>query len=307
MDQELRTLVAGFERSDLHVALFDPADVLRWANPAYRREFLRDRALPLSFDAVLRLGFAGGFGVRIDSGDIEAFLADILPRRRSQAQRAFETDTVGGRWLMFSETLLPNGWLLTVATDITALKQHERLLSQAHANALHAAQTDALTGVSNRRHALALAAEQFEHHHRIGAAISVAVLDIDFFKRINDSLGHHVGDEVLRAFCAQCKAHLRPGDVFGRLGGEEFVIALPGASAEVARAVVERVRGSLKEGPDELCTFSAGIAEPAPGEGFEATMRRADAALYWAKANGRDQCAVHTAFGMPEFANDSGR
>ena len=121
-------LCAALEQSDLLLGLFDAQDNLQLANAAYRAEFLRDAPLPMPFGDVLRLGFAGQFGVKVDSGDIEAFLADILPRRRSSPSRSFATDTVGGRWLQFSETLLPDGWLLTIATDISTLEQHERII-----------------------------------------------------------------------------------------------------------------------------------------------------------------------------------
>lgn len=293
-------LCAALEQSDVLVGLFDVADALQLANAAYRAEFLRDAALPMPFSDVLRLGFAGQFGVKIDSGDIEAFLTDILPRRRSCPSRSFQTDTVGGRWLQFTETLLPDGWLLTIATDISALKRHERVIVQAHASAVRASLTDALTGVSNRRHILDLARHWIAERNRSNAPVSIAILDIDFFKQINDAHGHQVGDQVLQEFCNDCHAHLRPNDVIGRIGGEEFMLILPGTSKDLAHAVVERLRTSIRPPERTPYTFSAGIAEPHPGEELESVMRRADAALYRAKRSGRNSSVVDAITGdMP--------
>ena len=121
--ESLQALLAGLEHSDLLAGLFDPEDRLRWANRAYHDTFLRGLALPVAFADVLRHGHHRGFGVLVSRGDVEAFLADILPRRRADASRTLLSDTVDGRWLQFTETLLAGGWMLTVAADITALKQ----------------------------------------------------------------------------------------------------------------------------------------------------------------------------------------
>ena len=130
------TIAAAFDASDLIVALYDPDDWLVYANRAYRTYFLKGQELPIRFDDVLRLGFAGGFGVKIDSGDVERFLADILPRRRSVPSRSIETDTVDGRWLWITETVLADGSMLSVGSDITRLKHNEKTLREAHESAL---------------------------------------------------------------------------------------------------------------------------------------------------------------------------
>jgi diguanylate cyclase (GGDEF)-like protein len=285
-------LFAAVEQSASPVALFDAGDTLRHANGAYAATFLRGLVPPVSFADILRHGFHSGFGVHIACGDVEAFLADVLPRRRSAPNRTVLTDTVDGRWLQFTETLLPDGWLLTVATDISALKQHERLITQAHASALQAALTDALTGVPNRRHALDLAEQALHARRSSELPVSVAVVDIDHFKQVNDSLGHLAGDQVLKDFCAHCRTQLRPNDIFGRIGGEEFLLVLPGADAAVAETIVERVREAHRAAVSSRFTFSAGIAEARAGEALEALLHRADTALYAAKRGGRDRSVI---------------
>jgi len=289
--ESLQALVAGLEHSELLAGLFDPGDRLRWANLAYHDTFLRGLALPAAFADVLRHGHHGGFGVLVSCGDVEAFLADILPRRRACASRTLLSDTIDGRWLQFSETLLADGWMLTVAADITALKQQERRIAQMHADALQASLTDPLTGVSNRRHILELTEQALQARVERGTPMSVALIDIDHFKRVNDSHGHQAGDEVLRGFARECRARLRPHDGVGRIGGEEFMLLLPGAGLGTAQRIVERLRAAIEWGP-RGCTFSAGLAAPRAGEDVDALLRRADAALYAAKRAGRNRCIV---------------
>jgi diguanylate cyclase (GGDEF)-like protein len=282
----------ALERSDVLVALFDDRDLVQYANAAYRDTYLRGLAMPVAFADILRHGFSEGFGVKVDCGDVEQFLAEILPRRRAKPSRSVLTDTVDGRWILFTETMLAGDWLLTVATDITVMKQHERHITQLHASALHASLTDALTGVSNRRHIMELAQAAVNAFEQDRTPVTIVVLDIDHFKSVNDTHGHLVGDRVLVEFCAKCKAHLRPTDSLGRLGGEEFLLVLHGVRTGVAASVMERLKESVRDGATVPYTFSGGIAHPLPGENLEMLLRRADAALYLAKQSGRDRCVI---------------
>lgn len=281
-------LLSAIEQMPMPIGLFDEKDMLCYANAAYRELFLRDLALPVSFSDVLRHCFHNGFGPRIDCGDIEVFLADALTRRRRQQQRLVTTDLLDGRWIQFTETELPGGWMLTIASDITALKQNEQSIRHAHASAMHAALTDSLTGASNRRHILSLA-EQALAAPDVG--LTMALLDLDHFKRINDKFGHHVGDAVLQHFCRHALRYLRPGDGWGRFGGEEFLLLLPGVSAQMGASVVERLRTMPAESDVPPYTFSAGVVQAQPGEALQQMLRRADDALYRAKAAGRN-CTV---------------
>jgi len=287
-------LFAALDRSTLLVGLFDPMDRLVHANAAYADAFLRGLPFPVSFADLLRHGFRHGFGVRIDCNDVEAFLADILPRRQAMDARSIVTDLVDGRWVLFTQTRL-DGWSLDVGTDISQIKQHEHRITQAHAHAVQAALTDPLTGVSNRRHILELAAAAFGESQREQQPMCVVLVDLDHFKQINDNHGHHVGDQVLVQFCAECRVHLRPIDALGRMGGEEFLLVLRGVTTAVAASVMERLRDLLRHAGPVPCTFSGGIAQPLPGETLDGLLRRADASLYAAKAAGRDRCVVNVA------------
>jgi two-component system cell cycle response regulator len=162
---------------------------------------------------------------------------------------------------------------------------------------LEMAFTDALTGLPNRRYVMARLREGLEGLDRDGEAVSVAVLDIDRFKPINDTYGHLAGDRVLRGMAERMGASLRASDVAGRFGGEEFLIVMRGADEAAALDAAERVRAALDARPfivretGEMLTvtLSAGVAQAVPGETAEALIARADAALYAAKAAGRNR------------------
>ncbi len=156
------------------------------------------------------------------------------------------------------------------------------------------ASTDALTGQGNRRALDALLVHQMEIAERTGQAFSVLMLDIDFFKKINDDYGHMVGDDALRAFALRVREYLRQGDVCARYGGEEFVIVLPGAPLQKALEVAERIRMGVAQAPLLLtpllhATVSIGAATLEPGQTLESLLQAADAAMYAAKRGGRNQ------------------
>lgn len=161
------------------------------------------------------------------------------------------------------------------------------------------ASRDPLTGIYNRRSFMELARSQLARAHRFHEPLSVFVLDVDHFKRINDTFGHATGDDALRMVAAGCQAILREYDLLGRLGGEEFVVVLPGATADESRVVAERVRRHLARMPIEApdgtfrLTASIGIAGlEGATDTLERAIHRADLALYRAKHLGRNRVAV---------------
>ena len=146
------------------------------------------------------------------------------------------------------------------------------------------AKQDSLTGLPNRRHALELMAYEEKRAVRQRVACCVCVIDIDYFKSVNDTYGHATGDEALRLFAQACLGCLRAVDVLARWGGEEFVLLMPETPLNVGVLVVERMRNHLMRpevwqslAPVKL-TFSAGIAAPTPPESMEVTVSRADVA-----------------------------
>jgi diguanylate cyclase (GGDEF)-like protein len=150
---------------------------------------------------------------------------------------------------------------------------------------------DELTGVLMRR---AFMAEANALHARAlvtGAPLSIAILDIDNFKAINDRFGHAAGDRTLSHFASVVSGLMRPGDLFGRLGGEEFGIVFADTGKSDAETLTNGLRLAVERSPGAgvHCTLSAGVARLASGDTLESVMARADAALYMAKAMGRNR------------------
>lgn len=161
-----------------------------------------------------------------------------------------------------------------------------------------AAQTDKLTGVANRRALLVDLFNEVERANRYERPLSVAFVDIDHFKAVNDTYGHQRGDAVLQAVAYELRRALRDGELIYRLGGEEFLVLLPGADHDAAIEIAERVRGAVtasRPGDLEL-TLSAGVASAAgDGVSYDDLFRSADVALFEAKRGGRDRVVAASA------------
>ena len=157
------------------------------------------------------------------------------------------------------------------------------------------AHEDFLTGALNRRGMDEAIEREFERADRHSTALSLAMIDIDHFKKINDTMGHSTGDVALAHLAKVVKSILRSTDVLARYGGEEFVILLPGSKQDDAVNVIAGVQRDLTKNffmhnsERVLITFSAGVAERMTGESVDAVLPRADAALYLAKQTGRNR------------------
>jgi diguanylate cyclase (GGDEF)-like protein len=156
--------------------------------------------------------------------------------------------------------------------------------------------TDALTGISNRRHIEYMLGEAVDEARRSQQELAVIMLDIDHFKRVNDSHGHPAGDQVLEQLVRVCLGALRQHDRLGRMGGEEFLVVLPDTDLEGGLQVAERLRACVAaarpvvDGVELQLSISLGVAQLRPTEsGAASLVRRADAALYHAKDNGRNR------------------
>lgn len=178
--------------------------------------------------------------------------------------------------------------LLLLSVIVLTLIRHRRLYRRM-------AFTDPPTGAANRRFSEVRAEEMLQHAQARREPLSVALVDLDHFKSCNDRFGHEAGDEALRCFVETARRVLRPGDLLGRWGGEEFLLALPGSSRSAAEAIIDRLRNAAENQQLELAPayplrFSAGAVEAGPEpQTFHALLARADEALYRAKATGRNQ------------------
>ncbi|MBV8379617.1 MAG: diguanylate cyclase [Paucibacter sp.] len=159
-------------------------------------------------------------------------------------------------------------------------------------------QTDQLTQIANRRGLIKAFEQEQARSEREGGSIALALLDIDNFKKLNDTLGHAAGDEALKALAKRVSDLLRPGDMVARYGGEEFVLLLPVTPIEEAQQVLARLQRSLSaslfthEAKEVFVTFSAGVTIYRGGETLEAALDRADVALYEAKHTGKNRACV---------------
>ena len=202
-------------------------------------------------------------------------------------------------WVLENGTLIDPGdgsppVIEGTVIDITERKRAEEQIK-------HLAFHDPLTGLPNRllfRDRLALA---LVHSHRLHRRVAVLYLDLDRFKAINDSLGHSVGDELLRRVADRLAACIREGDTVARLGGDEFTMLAPGMAgdedaARIAQKILEAVRQPFSVGGRELfLTTSIGVAiSPGDGEDADTLVRAADTAMYRAKEQGRDNCQLYT-------------
>jgi diguanylate cyclase (GGDEF)-like protein len=289
------TLLTCLASSQLAVALYDPADRLQFANTSFRGAFAIDPDTYPTWADIIRNCYARRDGLILEADDIEAWISDISTRRRSLASRTFECDLTDGRWLRMTETMTSDGWMMCVASDVTALKIHERFLQEARDSAMVAAHTDPLTGVYNRRFIFSRLYEALGHAHTAGTPLSIAVLDLDHFKDINDTYGHVAGDEILQHFARQVQRNLRPSDLLGRIGGEEFLLMLPGTSLADGEKVIERLQAAMNtaiaipERPAVRCTFSVGLTNACPSDNVTSLFHRADQGLYAAKQGGRNR------------------
>jgi len=220
---------------------------------------------------------------------------NVFDSGKMNLSEEFLTNGAGERrWVQTKKIKLfaGNGEELIVAAirDMTEQKTlQEGLEFQAH--------IDYLTGLPNRRHFLELAERELARTRRSGVAFSALMLDIDHFKKINDTYGHQVGDVVLRKLSEVCRKTLRDIDIIGRWGGEEFAILLPGSDGKKAREVAERLRHAIAAAKVQLerglplrITVSIGVAPLAASEAnIDVLLNEADQALYAAKRDGRNR------------------
>jgi diguanylate cyclase (GGDEF)-like protein len=178
-----------------------------------------------------------------------------------------------------------------------SLYQSGLKLKEAYKRIEELAELDELTGSYNRRCIMRMLDEEIARAGRNGSPCSIALIDLDWFKRINDAFGHPTGDEVLRTFAITMFANIRSVDHFGRYGGEEFLLVLPDMGTDNAVRALDRLRAIIAEldwsafSPDMKVTISAGVTTLKPEETPDTFLARADSALYTAKARGRNRIA----------------
>jgi diguanylate cyclase (GGDEF)-like protein len=294
LDSLIERVAALQDMTPVFIALYDMDDRLRHANRAFRQAFnLADDAFP-TWVEIISSNYHNKNGLIITTSDFDAWLLSAQSRRGKLPFRGLELDMHDGRWIWMTETVQTDGWMLCVGSDITALRQNQRSLRQDRDIAMRAAQTDELTGTANRRFVFTKLGVQIDNVQKgIESSFGLCVMDIDFFKSINDRFGHQGGDTVLRDFVKIAHSTIRRSDCFGRVGGEEFMLIMPRTILLECIGIVER----LLEKVTSSCPFpgatdfsyscSAGLSLYQPGESSSDLYQRADRALYLAKERGR--------------------
>lgn len=296
----LPTLKLLFEGSGTMVCLYDEADTLAYANTTfYEVTRLTPGSLP-GWKDLIRESHRSKQGLLIETDDIEDWLSQAGERRRSVPHRQFEIDTVDGRWILMSETVIPNVGILGVGVDITRAKHTTTILQHEYQQALVVAETDALTRMGNRR-----ALDRLWRLLTLNSqnrTISALMIDIDWFKPYNDTLGHLQGDECLRDIADVIRSGSRSEEAYPlRIGGEEFLILMVDAdqpsASQVAQRILRNIRSRAIPHPASdtgHVTLSIGVATATVTDdaSISALLHGADKALYQSKHRGRDRVTV---------------
>jgi diguanylate cyclase (GGDEF)-like protein len=231
-------------------------------------------------------------GFELDDADAEALLTLSL-EHAAALQQVFEGPTAD---LIIPSEILARANDALLDLNLEYAQENTRLETEKQ-DLVRDAYTDSLTALANRRHFDQYLAQQFEIARRYGAPLSLLIVDIDHFKRINDVYGHPVGDAVLRHIAGCIRAAVRASDFAARYGGEEFGIVLPASGPDGARRSAERIRLAVADEPTIApggfaisATVSVGVATFAGNDagGVEGLVWAADRALYTAKLHGRN-------------------
>ena len=277
------------------VCLCDAADEVRFVNVAFASVFFADLPdRPAHFAEALAHAIRSGGGIALDTMQLDTFVPRVKRRRREGTETyRFAVNLADGSWWWVNDYRLKSGWMLTIASEISTIKAEEDELRRAHAAAVHAAQTDFLTNLPNRRFGYERAEVALSAFKANRLPLSIALFDIDQFKRVNDLYGHEVGDRVLQLIAAYVAGEVRGQEQISRTGGEEFMLVMPEACLDRAEIRLRQLLLDIpaldmgERTPPLRVTVSIGLAAAHPSDTLATVVRRAEEALYRAKSNGR--------------------
>ena len=275
--------------------LFREAAEIRKMAESLTAEPLADSAAHLAQSIGLALGGLSA-GVLL----VALLIHRLLLRPILRATSALDRQETGDFHSKVAEIDLFYRAVERVSASLAEIEEANRVARAAQADLRRLASTDELTGVANRRWFTAMAGRELDRARRFSHGLALLMIDIDHFKRVNDTYGHGAGDEVLRRFARTLEGNLRSIDLLGRMGGEEFAVMLPETAAEPALHTAERLRTAisaldvtLEDGKVLKVTASVGVAvDTGSSETLDRLMARADGALYAAKEQGRDRVVI---------------
>ncbi len=296
----LGPLLQSLESGYVALCLCDEKDDIRYVNAAFCKTFFADLPdRPSNFVEALAHAIRAGGSVNLETMTLEAFIPRVKDRRRAtRSAYRFACNLSDGSWWWINDYKLESDWMLSIASEISTIKEEEFRLRRAHAAAMEAAQTDFLTELTNRRYGYEQADAALSVFKDNRLPLTIAVFDIDHFKQINDVAGHAAGDKVLVQFAKYLRAEVRAQDQISRIGGEEFMLVMPETSLDRAAKQVNDLLANIpqleiddEQNPLQI-TVSAGLAASHPSDLLVDVIRRADEALYRAKANGRHRIEI---------------
>jgi diguanylate cyclase (GGDEF)-like protein len=302
MTTDTKILAFNFlQTSEDGYAIFSPEDMLIYCNDTYEDLycFKNQKAIGKTFTELIYNAYEKNQGVKIDGAadTILEWVAIADSKRRKREFRIFEVDMVDGRWMLFSEQVNESGYLFVQTKNITRLKVLEQQLNRHVEELCELASYDSLTNLLNRRgfNKIFSGISSQASAPQEGALI---VLDVDDFKVINDTYGHSVGDSVLIQLAKILQSIVRPHDLVGRIGGEEFVVYLIDANIKLSQKIGERLVQTVAQTPinvedfDIKITVSAGLCWRDNSPPFEELYREADTKLYKSKHSGKNMLSL---------------
>ncbi|HET7716387.1 MAG TPA: diguanylate cyclase [Bauldia sp.] len=282
------------------LVMYDREDRLVMCNQRYREMFAKTAHLRVPgarFRDILRASIETGEQGGVAPEDVEAWIDKTCASLHVAGETNIQLGD--GRWFHTRVRPTPDGGSLSVISDVTSTRLAEEKLAELNRRLTALARLDGLTGLVNRRGFEETLVKEFGRSTRTGMPLSLVLIDVDHFKAFNDTYGHPAGDACLKAIARTLEASLRrPGDVAARYGGEELVAILPRTDAQGAEELGEAIRIAIRNlaiphtaTAPGVVSVSIGVATRAGhGDGQpEEFVRRADKALYAAKAAGRDR------------------
>ena len=309
--KENQLLLESLEHSPMPFCIYDESDYLVAWNEHYQKIYSRvfdaldspADAKKLRYEDLVR---ANAEGDRTPE-ELEAYVAERARMQRTPGGKTNDRFYPKFGWYRVSKHDMPSGGVAGFAIDISELKQREADLlreisvrEKLETEIRILANTDELTGISNRRHFIEIAEDEHQQFQDSGTALSVLMIDIDHFKDINDSFGHALGDTVISTVASLISDLMVDEESFlGRLGGEEFAVLLRETEHEEATIMAERIRSAVEnfpfvfDGKQMVTTVSIGVASTSDKTlSLAALMKSADDALYTSKHNGRNCVSV---------------
>ena len=286
--QGLETLYAALDNVDSGLLVLDRDLRAVYSNPVLHTMFRANSSEEIRQTRPLYADMLATSAQAV-AVDLEDYVARRLAWVRSGDARPMDLAMTDGKVLRCHLAILPGGGRMLIYSDVTDIVRNAEELERL-------ATTDGMTGIYNRRHFLNLADREWARARRYGRPISFLMIDIDYFKSINDSFGHQTGDEMIMHLASLARGCKRECDVLARIGGEEFALLLPETDLSQAQVVAERLRSEVAANSLVVAslsipaTISIGVATSAAAMNeISDLMKAADRALYDAKHAGRNR------------------